>query len=72
MQCKIKTIAIVTALMVGTSGVAFAQGGMTDRNGNSMGSQGVSSTGAPSRGGMHSSKHSKRRMHKSTMKKSSE
>lgn len=76
MQCKIKTIAVVTALLVGTTGVAFAQGGSTDAKGNAMGSQNVSSTGAGSmsKGKMHSSmKHSKKHMSKSSMmKKNSE
>jgi len=70
MQCKIKTLAVVTALLIGTSGIAFAQGS-TDAKGNAMGSQGVSSTGAGSmsKSKMHSSmKHSKKHMGKSSMK----
>ncbi|MBV9460016.1 MAG: hypothetical protein JO141_21230 [Bradyrhizobium sp.] len=72
MQRNIKIIAIVTSMLIGTSGMAFAQGS-TDAKGNAMGSQNVSSTGAPRKSGkMHSMKHSKKSMHKGTMKKSSE
>lgn len=42
MQAKIKTIAVVAAaFIIGSTAIASAQGGSTDKNGNAMGSERV-------------------------------
>ena len=51
MNLDLKSVSLVAAIVLSATSVASAQGGMTDRNGNSMGSAGVSSTGAPMRSG---------------------
>jgi hypothetical protein len=51
MKLDLKSVSLVAAIVLSATSVASAQGGMTDRNGNSTGSAGVSSTGAPMRSG---------------------
>jgi hypothetical protein len=51
MNLDLKSVSLVAAIVLSATSVASAQGGMTDRNGNSTGSAGVSSTGAPMRDG---------------------
>jgi hypothetical protein len=66
-QCNIKRLCVVTALLVATSGFAYAQGGSTDKNGNAIGSEHVSSTGNTAKT-MHKTSHhsSKARKHHSS------
>ncbi|WP_159009097.1 hypothetical protein [Bradyrhizobium sp. S69] len=49
MKSKYKMTSLAVAMVLGSAGVAAAQGGMTDRNGNSNGSQHVGN-GSPARG----------------------
>jgi hypothetical protein len=51
MKIDLKSVGLVAAIVLGATSVAVAQGGSTDRNGNAVGSAGVSSTGAPANSG---------------------
>jgi hypothetical protein len=51
MKINLKSLGLATAMVLSATAIASAQGGSTDRNGNAVGSAGVSSTGAPAHGG---------------------
>ena len=53
MKFKLTSVCIVAAALAGSTAIAAAQGGSTDRNGNAMGSQHVGNGAATTGGAMH-------------------